>query len=193
MLKQKCSHTLLAFNGRYILSLGGYVERRDSSFCEAYNVEKNKWIQIIPLSEPKAYIIACTFNNRFIYCIGGRGCTQKHTIEILDGLAMEDEWVSVQLMQFDMLTKNNYGEAMQISGETIMILSRNGLFVYNTKKDEFNKRCQVNAEDLGLEIVPVLYKSWMYQIAKRSPKPYIEVYSIIQNTTLSLDIEQPPK
>ncbi len=191
MLKPKCSHTLVAFNGGYVFSLGGFIDRRDNNYCEAYNVEKNRWSQIKPLSEPKAYVVACTFLNRYVYCIGGRGCTQMNSIEVYDGLSPEDGWSSHEVAErIDSLTKNNYGAAIQSSIGSIIILSRSTLFDYNVGRNRMAKRCDVNAEDLGLEIVPVLYKSWIYQIAKRSPKPYIEAFSTLQKKTSTIEIDQ---
>ena len=191
MQKPKCSHTLVAFNGSHVFSLGGFIDRRDNAYCEVYSVEKNKWTAVKPLNEPKAYVIACTFRNRFIYCIGGRGCTSANSIEIYDGLAPEDGWTSKEIVErIDSLTKNNYGEAIQSSNNSLMILSRSTLFDYNVATNKLAKRCDVSAEDLGLEIVPILYKSWIYQIAKRSPKPYIEAFSAIQKKTSTIDIDQ---
>jgi len=191
MQKPKCSHTLVAFNGTHVFSLGGFIERRDNNYCEVYSVEKNQWMPIKPLNEPKAYVIACTFRNRFIYCIGGRGCTSVNSVEIYDGLAPEDGWVSREIAErIDSLTKNNYGEAIQSSCNSLIILSRSTLFDYNVMTNKLQKRGDVSAEDLGLEIVPLMYKSWIYQIAKRSPKPYIEAFSTIQKKTATIDIDQ---
>ena len=191
MLKPKCSHTLVAFNGSHVYSLGGFIDRRDNNFSEVYSVEKNVWQQIRSLIESKAYVIACTFRNRYIYCIGGRGCTPEHSIEIYDALCPEDGWLSKEILErVDILTKNNYGEAIQNSTNSLIILSRSTLFDYNVVTNKFTKRCDVNAEDLGLEIVPLLHKTWIYQIAKRSPKPYIEAFSTLVKKTCVIDIDQ---
>lgn len=189
MLKPKCSHTLVVLNGRYIFSLGGFIDGRDSNYCEAYSVDKNKWMAVNPLNEHKAYVIACTFQNRFVYCIGGRGCTVNYSVEIYDGLFPENGWIAKKIVnQIEGLTKNNYGEAIQSSNIEIIILSKNSLLEYNVVTNKLVKRRDVTAEDLGLEIVPIFYNSWIYQIAKRSPKAYIEVYSVIKKTTSAIDI-----
>ena len=41
--------------------------------CERYNIQKNEWTAINPMSKGKRRVSACMLGQHFIYAIGGDG------------------------------------------------------------------------------------------------------------------------
>ena len=87
-----------------IYVLGGYSNGVATRSCEAYNIEKNEWRQLPPLSEEKCAMSVSVMGGRYLYCIGGftkpqdaGSATLLTTIEVLDLLTPGAQWVTLSL------------------------------------------------------------------------------------------------
>eukprot|EP01022_Parablepharisma_sp_SALTPOND_P000964 TRINITY_DN105351_c0_g1_i1.p1 TRINITY_DN105351_c0_g1~~TRINITY_DN105351_c0_g1_i1.p1 ORF type:complete len:373 (+),score=11.31 TRINITY_DN105351_c0_g1_i1:78-1121(+) len=70
------------------------LNARPSGVCQKYIVVKDKWFILKPLNVSRACVALCTFDERFIYAIGGLhyGETSSKAIERFDGLDEDSGW-----------------------------------------------------------------------------------------------------
>lgn len=99
---RRYAHCSVTLNG-YVYVIGGFdnkdaedVSPNTVNSCEKYAPFENKWYEICPISQGRAFSAACAVQNQYIYLFGGfQGFNILNTIERYDCLA--DHWMNLHI------------------------------------------------------------------------------------------------
>jgi len=153
MLLGRIEHSLVILNDE-LYAIGGFTEHQEfTTSCEKYNPQTNAWTQLPSLRLPCHSACTCTFNNRYIYRIGGklnRDQLNEH-IDRLDTLTSPLRWeeihikttsISPQARSFFRILSNS--ACVQVSHDSILVFGgtyedyatkSNGSYIIKLKKD----------------------------------------------------------
>lgn len=103
MVKGRYAHKMVVMNEQAVYALGGIVATfygtKYSNQCEKYDRCHDRWVELESLVESKAYINACSFNDRYIYVFGGFMdddlTINSTTVEYLDTMFEKFGWKKV--------------------------------------------------------------------------------------------------
>jgi len=116
MRYKRDSHAI-CYNEGYIYVIGGVTfdkEKKKSVLraCERYNVARDEWTEIARVNMPVCNHCACVFQNKYIFCFGGRCQPEKLSNNIFRYTIEEDSWLCIKL-QDSMQIRNKFAMTSQ--------------------------------------------------------------------------------
>ena len=101
MITPRDSHALCYFKG-HLYVIGGITinsqgKKTVTNKCEKYNIKDNKWQEIADLTLPVCNHSATVFQNKYIFCFGGRLLPNKLSNNILRYSLDKDEWLKIEV------------------------------------------------------------------------------------------------
>ena len=182
MILEKGSHKLVGVELpyiTYIYSLGGYYNSKFLSLCERYSVESNRWTKMPSLSQKKAGVGACCFNNERIYAFGGHMGNSNFSgvIECLDiNKGEEGVWEIINLVHNKGWRKRRNPGVIQINGECILVFggvdgaykSDSYIFNVNTKSVSKLNSLLRAADSFNERNAPLIFDNLVYVFGFRN-------------------------
>lgn len=135
--------------------MGSKYPDETSKKCEAYDVSKNKWVEIGDLNHSRHYHSITVLDNRYLYVIGGRDSLTEaplDSIERLDGFSggpgnlEHQKWEIVPLINKDQQwsARDTLGSFSLMDDTEILIFGGDygwisDCFIFNTRTNEITK------------------------------------------------------
>lgn len=135
MLFKRDSHAL-CYNEGYIYAIGGIsIDRQGKKVvtrtCEKYNILTDQWTEIAPLNLPICNHCACSFENKYIFCFGGRYQPNRISNNIFRYNIEKDIWQCLKLKINDQ-TEHRFGLTSQAA---CCQINKNQIFVFGGYHD----------------------------------------------------------
>ena len=181
MLIGRSQHNLAVLNDE-IYAIGGFTDQNEfTGSCEKYNAKDETWKQLPSLKRPSLNASTCTFNNRYIYRIGGK-INYKDLNERIDRFdSATNKWQEIALetgsispMSKAFFRVLSLSGCLQVSYDTIFVFGgtyedyqnkSNGSYLIRVRKDTiFQERPELH-EIVGVNehLLPVAEGFWNQQ------------------------------
>ena len=82
MIHPRADHSVCSV-GSFIYVVGTFVNGNVYGVCEKYDVQKDKWKEISPMTIPRSGVALCSFKNQYIFAFGGR-VDQKTIVDVIE-------------------------------------------------------------------------------------------------------------
>lgn len=160
MLIGRIEHNLVVLNDE-IYAIGGYTDQDEfTSSCEKYCPREDCWTQLPSLKTPCHNSSTCTFNNRYIYRIGGKLDYSK-VIERIDRFDVSlNKWEEIHLdfSNIGMASKayfriNSLSASVQVSYDSILVFG--GTLEQYTKKSKGSYLLKIKKDGICHELTEV--------------------------------------
>lgn len=109
-----------------IFVIGGYDGTKYMNECEKFDLISQKWVEIAPMNIPTAYPAVCSFQDEFIYKIGGMDAKGSYTNIIERYDIAENQWsvINVNILRtspLDELILGESSECVQLNSRQIIV------------------------------------------------------------------------
>ena len=170
MLRAKYETHLLLRRG-YIYSIGMRNELGAQAFCERYDIDKDLWAAMPPLTLANSELAACIFESRYIYTFGGfDGHNPMKLVQSFDCEYIHTQWKLLTIYHPGKWTERFWPAAIQFDSGKILVFGGNNTkesFVFNVKKREFARSADLierASYDYGRSNSPVVCDDKIYAL-----------------------------
>lgn len=145
LIASRYTTPLVQICGKYIFCIGGKMLKNDGYIfymtqCERYDISKNIWRNIHPITKFRKYSMVCSFDDRYIYYFGTDFLVNKFEtdLEKYDIFENENGWNSILknknsnfYYMSDMYIVQQISAMVQTSYRQILVFGFNGILQIN--------------------------------------------------------------
>lgn len=144
MGNSRYNHSAIILNKTSLFVLGGATSHEDLlTSCEQYDIKNNCWIDIPSLNYKRENIVACIYQDKFIYVFGGKEIVSqglfKGCIEFYDASSKSERWVVVHYKNKFPYLENSFLWCTEINEKEIIIFGTSTTTIFNTDEKKIEK------------------------------------------------------